>query len=522
MAEEVREPLLSEVGPSTFTSTSEHRCIDFRRKIQACNKGLWEDDQEFLASVWSRRPFLGYSVPTLFAITAFADVSYDGATFKLTFVDLGAVVTSALLLLFLDKASKCVDLFICVQCMFFSAAMSYSSSTPYASTSSLASISFILIILGLRTRYLASATFLVFLLFDRSTGGMFVLATSLVGFYICGGVIQQAIFYKAYSLQRSQDALIQYASDGFCSVGSNHGHLTFACSRFQDVFKIRDFREQRLQDFINSTDQSRLDEMLRSAKQGRFDQCLVTCYVGDAAIAFDASFVAYQYNAYLDIVDVCLKIQGEVRQSDANSADRSGVAVPRTERSQHAFVDIDGRSYQEINLSSSAQQSDDSIYAVLWDIIDAAASDNIVRSFGARAVVMEAQQMQALIFAQETRRQQRAIARSLLARYDRMRVDVLRDNVGIDGLRPVVMNDRYSWHVLANLEEDRLVLRERIIQDVVSAYRVFHHTELFSRNPCMRGLSITCEMLGFVGPLPHHKRRVAPAMMTMVRNFEGD
>eukprot|EP00928_Gymnodinium_smaydae_P066570 TRINITY_DN4955_c0_g1_i8.p1 TRINITY_DN4955_c0_g1~~TRINITY_DN4955_c0_g1_i8.p1 ORF type:complete len:522 (-),score=49.29 TRINITY_DN4955_c0_g1_i8:23-1588(-) len=521
MGDEVREPLLSEVGPTKFTSTSEHRYSDFRRRIQACSKGLWEDDQEFLASVWSRRPFLGYSVPTFFAIAAIADVSSDEASLKFTTLDFVAVLTSASVLFFLDKASKWVDLLVCAQCMYFSAALSYISSTSYDSTAALASYSFILIFLGLRTRYLASATFLAFALLDRSIGGVSVLAISLVGFYVCG-VVVQVIFYEAYSLQRSQDTLIQYASDGFCSVGSNHGHLTFACSRFQDVFKIRDFREQRLQDFINSTDQSRLDEMLRSAKQGRFDQCLVTCYVGDAAIAFDASFVAYQYNAYLDIVDVCLKIQGEVRQSDANSADRSGVAVPRTERSQHAFVDIDGRSYQEINLSSSAQQSDDSIYAVLWDIIDAAASDNIVRSFGARAVVMEAQQMQALIFAQETRRQQRAIARSLLARYDRMRVDVLRDNVGIDGLRPVVMNDRYSWHVLANLEEDRLVLRERIIQDVVSAYRVFHHTELFSRNPCMRGLSITCEMLGFVGPLPHHKRRVAPAMMTMVRNFEGD
>eukprot|EP00928_Gymnodinium_smaydae_P094848 TRINITY_DN8036_c0_g1_i1.p1 TRINITY_DN8036_c0_g1~~TRINITY_DN8036_c0_g1_i1.p1 ORF type:complete len:145 (-),score=2.54 TRINITY_DN8036_c0_g1_i1:202-609(-) len=135
---------------------------------------------------------------------------------------------------------------------------------------------------------------------------------------------------------------------------------------------------------------------------------------------------------------------------------------------------------------------------------------------------MEAQQMQTLIFAQETRAQQRAIARSLLARYDRTRVDVLRENVGIDGLRPVVMQDRYIMDVSANLKEVRLVLRERIIQDVVSAHRVFHHTKLLGCNPCSRGLSITCEMLGFFGPLPHHRKRVRPALMKMVRHFECD
>eukprot|EP00928_Gymnodinium_smaydae_P066573 TRINITY_DN4955_c0_g3_i1.p1 TRINITY_DN4955_c0_g3~~TRINITY_DN4955_c0_g3_i1.p1 ORF type:complete len:521 (-),score=26.95 TRINITY_DN4955_c0_g3_i1:23-1585(-) len=520
MEEQVREPLLSD-RPTTFTSPSERRHSEFRRRIKACSVGLWQDDQDFLASAWSRRPYLGYTMPSFFAIAAIADLSYHGATLTFTTFDLLDAVASALVLVHLDKASKWVDLFVCAQCISFSAALSYSSPTPYDSTARLASYSFILIFLGLRTRYLASASFFSFVLFDRSAGGAFVLAISLVGFFVCGALVQ-LLFYKAYLFQRSQDALIQYASDGFCSVGSNHGDFMFACSRFQDVFKSHDLSGRRLQDFIDSTDEGRMDEMLRCAKQGRFDQCLVTCYVRDADIAFDAALIPYQYNYHLDTVDVCLKIQGEVRQLDANSADRSGVVLSTTDRNQHSFVDIDGTSYQEIQVKSSDQQSDDSVYAVVGDIIDAVASENVVTSFGARAVVMEAQQMLTLIFSQETRALQRAVARSLLTRYDRMRVDVLRDNVGIDGLRPVVMNDRYSWHVLANLEEDRLVLRERIIQDVVSAYRVFHHTELFSRNPCMRGLSITCEMLGFVGPLPHHKRRVAPAMMTMVRNFEGD
>eukprot|EP00928_Gymnodinium_smaydae_P066574 TRINITY_DN4955_c0_g4_i1.p1 TRINITY_DN4955_c0_g4~~TRINITY_DN4955_c0_g4_i1.p1 ORF type:complete len:514 (-),score=38.34 TRINITY_DN4955_c0_g4_i1:66-1607(-) len=511
MEQQVTEPLLTNAEPTPFTSIAAHR--------QAWGVGILEDDQEFLRSGWSRRPYLGYLLAIYFAIAAFSDVSYG---LKFAVMDVIAVVMNAVVVPFFDKASTWVDLFVCAQSIYLSAALSYSLPAEYLyySTMAQATYSLMFIFFGLRTRYLALAIALVFVLFDRSTGGMLMLATSLVCLFICSSVIQ-SFFYTAFSLQRSQDALVQYASDGFCSVSVNQGRFVSACSRFQDAFKNHDLCGHRLQDFIDATDESRIEDMLRSAKHGRLDQCLVTFYVPDAAIAFDAALIPHQYNGRLDTVDVCLKLQGEVRPCDKNSANDSGVEpLPSGGRNQHAFVDIDGTSYHEMQVNSSAQQSDDSIYDVMWDIIDAAASSDIVRSFSARSVVIEAQQMQALLFAQKTRARQRAVARSLLRRCESIRVDVLRENVAIPGLRQIVLQERHCMETRGNFEADRLSSRERILEDVVSAHRVFHHTELFGCNPCLRGLHITCEMLGFFGPLPSHRKLLRPKMMNLVRTFE--
>eukprot|EP00928_Gymnodinium_smaydae_P066571 TRINITY_DN4955_c0_g2_i1.p1 TRINITY_DN4955_c0_g2~~TRINITY_DN4955_c0_g2_i1.p1 ORF type:complete len:584 (-),score=31.16 TRINITY_DN4955_c0_g2_i1:52-1614(-) len=519
MGEQVREPLLSDAQPANVTSIEEHRQHWFRKRLKAWSVGIMEDDQVFLRSGWSRRPYLGYILPAFFAIAAFWHLSF-GFTFTVMVVI--AVVMNTLVVACLDKGSLWLEALVCAECICISAAMSYRFRVHYYSTLTQAIYSLILTFFGLRTRHLALAVVLVFALFDRSTFGLPILAMSLVSLFVCNSLVQ-SFFYTAFLLQRSQDALIQYASDGFCSVSGTQGHFVFSCSRFLDIFKSNDLRGRRLEDFVDATDKNRIDEMLLSARTGRFNQCLVTCCVRDATIAFDAAFIPHQYNCHSDTVDVCLRLQGEVRHVDTKSSNSSGVeALPTSSRNRHTFVDINGTSHHETQADSSAQESDDSIYAVVWDIVDAAASSDIVRSFGARAVVMEAQQMQTLIFAQETRERQRAVARSLLARTDRSRIEALRDNVAIDGLRPVVWQERHTMETLHNLQDERRSAHNRIIEDVVSAYRVFHNTRLFRCNPCLRGLHNTCEMLGFFGPLPHHRRAIRPALLKAIQTFESD
>eukprot|EP00928_Gymnodinium_smaydae_P001167 TRINITY_DN10432_c0_g1_i2.p1 TRINITY_DN10432_c0_g1~~TRINITY_DN10432_c0_g1_i2.p1 ORF type:complete len:479 (-),score=45.93 TRINITY_DN10432_c0_g1_i2:265-1641(-) len=455
MEGQASEPLLArDDGEVATVSSWKHRLHESLRRMKMWSVHIWEDDQEYLASECSRRPFLKHSLPIFFALVAFGDMSV------------------------------------------------------------------LLAMLGVRVRYLAGTLVLSCALLDHTPVGVLFLAVSLTCFYLVNSVFHR-FSYTAFSLKRSLEVLIQNAGNGSCTLDADEGFFVTACPRVESIFSCKNLSSRRLRDYVDVNDQSRIDEVLRSAKQGRLDQCLVTCHVRDAAIVFDTKLVAYKYNRHLNSVDACLQIQGEVRPCHIGNSDNSGVgACTIIDRNKRSIVNIDGASYHEIQVDSSAQQSEDSIYAVMWDIVDAAAAENVVTRFSAKALVFEAQQMQAFIFAQETRALQRAAARSLLARYDRIRTENLSDSITSGNLNRVVWHDRIGKDVLHNFEEHRSWVRELITEDTVSVYRIFHHTETFRHNPCLHGMQITCQMLGFVGRLPHHKRLLRAPMRSILRRFE--
>eukprot|EP00928_Gymnodinium_smaydae_P004228 TRINITY_DN11465_c0_g3_i1.p1 TRINITY_DN11465_c0_g3~~TRINITY_DN11465_c0_g3_i1.p1 ORF type:complete len:323 (-),score=36.13 TRINITY_DN11465_c0_g3_i1:726-1694(-) len=305
--EEARVPLLADVGQAPARSMTKHGLEEFRRRVKVFSTRVSEDDPEYLASDWSRRPYLGTTMAGFFVMFFLMDAS-SGLT-RLAVWDLCAATIDALVLPRTAVGSIWSELFILSQIVSVTVAYSYmiQNANTYFLTGFLASHSLVLALLGLRVRYLVGAVTLTFVVFDRSAIGLLLLAISL-GWFSFLDLINQRFFRAGVSLQRAQEALIQNASDGSCSVDANAGWFVLSCPRFQDRFRGANLTSRKLQDFMNTTDQRRVEEMLRSAKQVRLDQCLVTCHVYDAAIAFDAKLIAYKCNHHLNSVDVCSAI----------------------------------------------------------------------------------------------------------------------------------------------------------------------------------------------------------------------
>eukprot|EP00928_Gymnodinium_smaydae_P002206 TRINITY_DN10780_c0_g1_i1.p1 TRINITY_DN10780_c0_g1~~TRINITY_DN10780_c0_g1_i1.p1 ORF type:complete len:540 (-),score=15.83 TRINITY_DN10780_c0_g1_i1:106-1704(-) len=524
MEKQAREPLLTDLRQQTGFSIRRQWLDEFLHGAKTCVVHILEDDQEFLASVWSRRAYLGYALSALLFVIAICDILMRLSSLTTTSFELVASSISALISCCAGKASMTsiwVDVYVHAVSALTALLWSYTYSGTFEAAFGAAFgwqlfASFFMVICGARLRYSLGSCLLAFLLCDRSTMGGLLLAVFLPILILLDWGLYSAC-HRSFMLQRAQEALVQNACDGSCSLDADGGFLLFACPRFQAIFQQQSMVGHSLLDYIGDVDKNVVVDLLQSATQGLLKQCLVTCHVPDAAIVFDVKLLPYTYTSHLNAVGVCLQLQGEVRQCGIDSS--SIHASTNVDRNTNSFTDMFGNRYREIQVDSSVQESEDSMYPVMWDLVDLAASEHLVTSASARALVLEAQQMQSFIFSQRTRALQRAAARSLLARYDGVRLEILSRCVSSRGFEETVWHDRMRDEELENYHGGRWHSRRRIIEDVVSAYRVFNHTETFSLNPCSHGLQITCQMLGYFGPLPHHRRIASHPLRTFARPY---